>query len=197
MSDSTLSTAGILKNRTALLAIAGILLIIIIWLLVFFIPQGNKLSKLDAKATTLQAQVQAGQAKVTLLKKEALNTPALEAISQQLTSYVPPDPGIYPYITTISNTANSAKVNIVSLAPGTPMAVPGTNFLSIGFTVAVSGTYDQFLSFIQGIYALPRLTQINTVSITGGGPQTSRSTTLNMTATLTIFTTAKPTSTAP
>jgi type IV pilus assembly protein PilO len=187
MSDSL----DFLKNRTTLLVIGGLLLLIIIWLVAFFLPQGSKLSKLSAQEQTLQAQVTAGNAKVAALKKEALNTPELEAISQQLTTYVPPNAGVYTYITTMSNTATAANVSIVSLLPGSPVATAGSEFASIPFTVAVKGTYDELLTFIQDVYALPRLTTINSIAITGGGPQTNRSTELAMTADLTIFTSAK------
>ena len=63
--------------------------------------------------------------------------------------------------------------------------------------MSVTGPYDNLLTFIKDIYGLPRLTQINALTISGGGPNTSRSTVLNMTATLTIFTTAKSTAAAP
>ncbi len=186
------SSLNLLKSRPALITLGVLLLVILIWLIAFFLPQGKKLSTLSAQEQHLQAEVTAGQAKVAALKQEALHTPQLQAMSQQLNTYVPSTAGSYAYITTMSNTAAAAKVTITSLSPGSVTPVTGSSFSSIPFTVTVTGTYDELLTFIQDIYALPRLTQINTVSITGGGPQTNRGTPLNMTASLMIFTTQKP-----
>ena len=45
MSEKTTSL-GVLKNRTVLIGIAVAVVVILIWLVVFFLPQGSKLSKL-------------------------------------------------------------------------------------------------------------------------------------------------------
>lgn len=190
MTDTT-SPTSLLKNRTVIITLVVTIVVILIWLVAFFLPQGSKLSKLNTQEQSLQLKVKAGQAKVAQLKSEALHTPQLQAMSRQLNSYVPSSPGTYTYITTMSNTAAAAKVTIVSLGLGTEAETAGATFSSIQCSVSVTGTYDQLLAFIQDIYGLPRLTQINSVSFSGGGTGTNRGTVLSMSASLTIFTSAK------
>ena len=59
-------------------------------------------------------------------------------------------------------------------------------------TLTVTGTYDNLLTLITNIYALPRLTDINSLTVHGGGPKTTRSTPLQATLDLATFTTTKP-----
>jgi Tfp pilus assembly protein PilO len=65
----------------------------------------------------------------------------------------------------------------------------------IPVSISASGTYDQTLAFIKALYALPRLTVISSVDISGGGTQTTRSTALQSTYSLDIF--ALPSATTP
>jgi len=194
MSDRS-NTLDALKNRTVIIGIVVALVVVVIWLVAFFLPQGSKLSKLDAKEKTLQTQVTAGNAKVAALKKEALNTPALLAMQKQLSAAVPPTPDIFNYITALQTTATAAGVTVSNLSPSQPSLGTGATFATIGVTMAITGTYDQTLAFIKGIYALPRLTSINSVAFGGGGPGTNRGSPLNTSFSLTAYTSAKPATT--
>src|SRR5271166_2346845 len=184
MSDGA-KTLDVLKNRTVLIGLAVALLVVVIWLVAFFLPQGSKLSKLNTQEATLQTKVTAGNAKVAALKRQALNTPALEALSKQLSGYVPSTPDIFNYITALQNTATAAGVTVTTLSPNQPVPGTGQTFATIAVAMNVSGTYDEILAFIKGLYALPRLTSINAIAISGGGPTSNRSTALNGDFTLT------------
>ncbi len=192
MSEKTTSL-GVLKNRTVLIGIAVAVVVILIWLVVFFLPQGSKLSKLNAQSQSLQAQVTAGNAKVAALKRESLNTPALEAMSKQLKAAVPDTADIFNYITALQNTATAAGVTVTTLSPSQPATSTGQHFATVAVQMDVTGTYDATLALIKGLYDLPRLTSIDTLSITGGGPTTNRSTPLTTALELTAYTSAAPT----
>jgi Tfp pilus assembly protein PilO len=186
------TTLDALKNRTVIICIAVGLLVVVIWLVAFFLPQGSKLSKLNAKEQTLQTQVTAGNAKVAALKKQALNTPALQAMQKQLSTAVPATADIFNYITALQNTATAAGVTVSNLSPSQPELTTGESFATIAVGMSITGTYDETLAFIKGLYALPRLTSINSIDFAGGGPGTSRSTPLNTSFSLTAYTSAKP-----
>jgi Tfp pilus assembly protein PilO len=83
---------------------------------------------------------------------------------------------VYDYITSISNAAAATGMQVSSVDPSPP--VTGGNVAVVPVTVGATGTYDQTLAFIKALYALPRLTIINQISISGGGTGTSRSTPL-------------------
>ena len=109
-------------------------------------------------------------------------------MSKQLTAAVPNTADIFNYITALQNTATAAGVTVTTLSPTQPVAATGERFATIAVQMTVTGTYDDTLALIKGLYALPRLTSINTVSITGGGPTTNRSTALTTALALTAYT---------
>ena len=190
-----------MNNRTAalrspiVLITGGVaILILLIWLVAWFFPQGSKLSKLHAQEATLQTQIAQGNAKVALLKRQALNTPALLAMSKQLNSYVPATADVYPYIKMLSDTATAAGVTPTNLSPSAPSkSASAGNFTVISISMTVKAPYDNLLTFIRSLYALPRLTTIVSVAMSGGGPSTTRSTPLTAVFSLQTYTTATPT----
>ena len=174
-----------------LIAVVGAVAVILLWLVLFFFPQGTKISNLNAQEQQLQTKVDEGNAHVAALKKEALNTPALLQMSKQLSAYVPSTPDIFNYVTTISNTAKAAGVTITNLTPAQPVVAPTSSISTISVSVQVTGTYDQILTFVKDVYGLPRLTSILNIDITGGATGT-RATALTAALTLTIYTSSKP-----
>jgi Tfp pilus assembly protein PilO len=76
-------------------------------------------------------------------------------------------------------------VSVETVNPET--AVASGNVAIVPVTVSVRGTYDQTLAFIKALYALPRLTVISSIQISGGGTDTNRSTQLSDEFDLDIF----------
>jgi len=187
----------LLKDRRVVLAATGALVIVLVWLLAFFLPQGKQLSKYRAQEQQLQTQQSALEAQLAQLQATSKAVPKLLSMQAQLNGLIPSTPDIYNYITQMSDTAAATGVHLVSITPstiGTP--VTGTQLQSIPVTVATTGTYDNTLGFIKAVYGMPRLTVINSMTIAGGGPGTNRSTILNEGFTMTIYTSAKPTTPA-
>lgn len=63
--------------------------------------------------------------------------------------------------------------------------------------LTVKGPYDSLLNLIKSIYSMPRLTDINDLAVKGGGPGTNRSTPLQATLDLVIFSSAQPPASNP
>lgn len=174
-----------LRQRKVLLPALGALLIALIWVIAVFDPQGHKLASVNASVQTAQNQQYALQARLDRLKIYSKESAQFEALASRLSTAVPSSTGVYDYITALSNAASSAGLNIESIAPAP--AVASGNVAAIPVTVSATGTYSQTLAFIEDLYALPRLTVIDQLSITGGGAGTSRSTTLTDEFNLDIF----------
>ncbi len=184
----------VLKNRRVLLAIGVAVVLALVWLVAFFLPQGKELSKYQSQQQQLETQQSSLEARLVQLRATSKAVPKLLALQSQFNGLIPSSPDVYNYLTLMSNTASAAGVHLVSITPatsGTPVA--GTNLFAIPVTLNTTGTYDSTLGFIKAIYALPRLTVIDSVSISGGGPPTNRSSSLSESFALTIYTTAKPT----
>lgn len=181
-----------LTPRSALLAL-GVVGIVVAWVMVFYLPQTQKLRALGAQQTSLQQTVTADEVRLAQLQKEAQHVTQIRAMYNQLSGYVPSTEDVYTYIHTISGAAKAAGVTITSLAPSALSPITGTSYMALPIDASVKGTYDHLLAFIKDLYNLPRLTDVNAISINGGGPGTNRGTDLSVELQLAIFTSQKAT----
>jgi Tfp pilus assembly protein PilO len=193
------NTTAALKRTPVIIAIVVAVLVLLIWLVAFFLPQGHKLSTLDAKQQTLQQQVTAGNAKVAHLKHTFQHVGQLEAEQSKFESYVPSTPDLFKttanYTSSLSAAVAAAGMTLTSVSPGTaraPRSAGETSLTTIPVSLIVTGPYDHLLTLITSIYSLPRLTDIESVSVKNGGPGTNRSSSLQATLDLVIYTSAKP-----
>jgi Tfp pilus assembly protein PilO len=170
-----------------LLIIGATLLVLLIWFVAYFSPSGKQLSSVNAQTQTAQTEQAQLNEQLSRLKSYSKQTGALLQLSDRLTAALPTTTDIYNYITELSNAANATGAHIESVSPNAPgPAAPGkVSVISVGITA--SGTYDQLLAFMKALYALPRLTVISSVEIAGGGTSTNRSTPLDGTFQVAIF----------
>lgn len=180
-----------LKRPVVMIGIGVALLVVIVWLMLFFLPQGHKVSTLQNEKASLQEEVNLDEARVARLRTESEHVGQIQSMYSTLSGYVPATEDLYTYIQTLSGAANTAGVSITSLVPLPLQSVSGT-FSAVPITATVKGTYDHVLAFIKAIYALPRLTDINDIDITGGGIGSNRTTPLSVDLDLAIFTRQKP-----
>lgn len=176
-----------ITGRGALVAVVVVALLAA-WFLAFFRPESHKLQTLDAERNSLQATVAVDQARLRRVQNEAAHVTQIQAMDNRLVGYAPTTEGLYTYIHTISAAAKVAGVTITSLDAGSMAPVPATPYSAVPIAASIKGTYDQILAFLKGLYALPRLTDINDVSVSGGGPGTNRATVLTVSLQLAIFT---------
>jgi Tfp pilus assembly protein PilO len=179
------------KKPVVLIGAAAVIVVVLLWLFVFFKPQTSKLATLESQRTSLQQTLAQDRARLQRVREESHHVGQIQAIDAELRGYVPATEQLYTYIQAISGAGNKASVSITSLEPSTAVAASGSSYTAIPIDAEVKGTYDQLLAFLNAIYNLPRLTDINSVDITGGGPGTNRSTVLSATLDLVIFTSQK------
>ena len=175
-----------LRNRTMLLIIGGALVVLLIWFVAYFSPSGKQLSSVNAQTVSAQTQQAQLNEQLARLKVYANQAGALLQLSNRLTAALPSTTDIYDYITELSNAANATGVTILSVSPDTPTSTPGKVTL-IPVQVSTQGSYDQMLAFMKALYALPRLTIMNSVQLSGGGSGTNRSTQLSASFDMDIF----------
>jgi Tfp pilus assembly protein PilO len=191
VSRATSPVSTLLKDRRVIIACGSALVLALVWLIGFFLPQGKDLSKYQAQQEQLGSQQSSLEAQLTQLRATSKAVPQLLSLQSQLDGLIPPTADIYNYITLMSNTASATGVRLVSITPTTTGAeVTGTDLQAIPISLSTSGSYDDTLGFVKALYALPRLTVINSIAITGGGPGTNRSSSLNESYSLTIYTSA-------
>lgn len=179
-------------SRQGALIVVIVAAVLAAWFLAFFRPESHKLETLDARRTTLQSSVSVDQARLRRVQDEAAHVTQIQAMDNHLVGYAPASEELYTYIHTISDAARSAGVTITSLNAGGIAAVSGTSYSAVPISASIKGTYDHVLAFLKGLYAMPRLTDINNVDVSGGGPGTNRGTVLSVSLQLAIFTSQKP-----
>jgi Tfp pilus assembly protein PilO len=182
-----------LKNRTMMLIIGGTVLALLIWYVAYFSPSGKQLRAVGTQTQTAQSEQAQLNTELIRLRSYSKETGTLALLSDRLTAALPATTDIYDYITALSNAGTAANVKITSIDPGAAAVVGPVSVIPV--SISATGTYDQTLAFIKALYALPRLTVISSLDISGGGSQTSRSTDLQSTYSLDIF--ALPSATTP
>ena len=116
------TTVAALKRTPVIVAVAVAVVVVVVWLLAFFLPQGHKLSTLNAKEQTLQQAVATGNAKVTQLKHTFQHVGQLEAEQAKFEAYVPSTPDLFKstanYTSSLSATVAASGMTLTSVAPG-------------------------------------------------------------------------------
>jgi len=190
MAGTSPALAG-LRNRTMLLVIGGAVFVLLIWFVAYFSPAGKQLASVNAKTQTALVQQSQLDQQLARLRSYSKETGTLLQLSDRLSAALPPTTDIYDYLTALSNAAASAHVTIQSVSPSTPTTAGALSVIAV--QVATTGSYDQTLAFIKALYALPRLTIISSLQISGGGSGSNRSVALQGSFALDIF--ALPTAT--
>ena len=168
---------SMLRQRRVLIAAAVALLVILIWMVALFLPEGRKVGTINVKVQAAQAEQVQLQDRLARLKAYSRESAKFEALQAKLTASVPSTTDIYDYITAISQIATATGIKVSNVDPQPAQASGNVSVIPVA--ISASGTYDQTLAFIKALYALPRLTLISNVSISGGGNNTTRGTVLN------------------
>lgn len=152
----------------------AVLVIALIAVSAFIIPEGHKVSSANENKVTLQAQETTLQAEITGLKHESNNEPKnCSALRQDLT-LVPATPTVDLFLHQISQLATNSgtatpSVDIASSGTaGSGPSAAGAD--TVGIDLQVSGTYRQVLNFLNGldnVHSLQRLYAVSSVTLNG------------------------------
>jgi Tfp pilus assembly protein PilO len=184
------------EYRVPLFIGGGALVIALLLWVILISPQNSKLSSLQAQQTQLQTQQTALQTKLTSLKtaqqKVSANCADLQKVSTQIPSVQSPTDIAAEESTFESQFNGLAASTGVSLtqfsgfapATGTSASPAATtpasssgSVVAVPTTLAVTGSYGQMLSFVNGLDSFPRLFVIQKFILTFGAAASSGSTT--------------------
>ncbi|MHB8317895.1 MAG: type 4a pilus biogenesis protein PilO [Acidimicrobiales bacterium] len=193
-SGSMSSLTDVVRKPVVMISIIAVVVIVAIWLFAFYMPENNKISKYNSQVSTLQAKQASLNAELTQLKTTQAHTPLLNAMQTQFATLIPPSADIYVYNLQFDNIAklNGISPQSIDLGVGATTSAPAATkaaYETIPITVSTKATYDQVLGLIKSIYGLPRLTTINSITLSGGGVNTNRATLLSVSLSMSIFTT--------
>jgi len=165
------------------IAVGGVTLIVaLIAVSAWIIPEGHKVSAANASKITLQAQETSLQAEIDGLEHESAHEPAnCQSLRQDL-QLIPETPTVDLFLHQISALATSSGTQTPSVqitSAGTPGSGPAPGGAeTVGIDLSVSGTYQQVLTFLgdlDNVHGLQRLFAVSSVSLANGSGSTSGS----------------------
>ncbi|HZU71535.1 MAG TPA: type 4a pilus biogenesis protein PilO [Acidimicrobiales bacterium] len=181
---------------------AGLLLVLVLWLVLLWLPRNNAYNQASRQASQAEAQASQLQAQLSRLQSDARQQPLLQAELLRLQAAIPDDPDLAQFILDLNDAANQAGVNLLSISPSPPVATGATSPSpgatagvppAIKVSLNVTGGYFQVLDFLDRLDTLSRLLVIDTMSMNhsaGGGTAGSQAE-LTVAITARMFT-AKP-----
>jgi Tfp pilus assembly protein PilO len=172
----------------------GIVAALLVWYFAAFSPQSHQVQALHDQVSSLQAKQSSLEERLAALKRAQQQQPQRQQVLSSLTQAIPPTADIAGFIDQVNSLASSTGVTLGSLAPSLPTATPGESYLTITVSAQITGTYAQTVSFLEGLYSLPRLVVVDAITIGGAGSNPSPSQALTTTLKMRIFTTASPSS---
>ena len=187
-------------NRRLLIPLGAGVLVVILWLVALWLPQGSALSAAKKRKDEAQAQGATLRDQLKRLQDARRDQPLKQSELETLRVAIPDDPNLAQFILDANDAASRSGIDFLSITPSQPTApsaaASGTSGASaapvpirIGMTIA--GGYFQVLDFINRLNALPRIVVVDSLSMSGSGPTAQ----LQVTLQERIFTTSvKPVS---
>lgn len=154
--------------RALAMAIAGAAaLMILVWFMFLFRPQGNRISDLQEEVEAARAEEQSLQATLEQLQAIDADRPALEAELRRLTAAVPPQPELAGFILAAHDIAAEAGIDFMSITPAPPTAVEGQAGLGvIAMGISAQGSFFNVLDFLDRMEELERVVVIDALNLT-------------------------------
>src|SRR5580658_2154291 len=142
-----------LKRFVWPIAVGGAVVVIaMIALLGWIVPEGHKVSTANADKITLEAQETSLQAEINGLKDESTHEPANCSALRQDLQLVPETPTADLFLHQISQLATNSGTQTPSIGITSSGAASGAGGAqTVGITLSVAGTYQQVLNFLNGL----------------------------------------------
>lgn len=150
------------QRDIALIAIALTLLAAGLWYFYMYRPTLEKARDLESEITTLEVQVQRGEAaqrNLPILREEVAQ---LEREREVFLSQLPRESEVAALLDELRISAADSNVLLESIAQGSVNEAI-QNVRPIGFTLSTTGNYGETMNFLQSLQELQRFTKIRQI----------------------------------
>lgn len=154
-----------MSRRTILVASAASVVLLALWFLLLWGPQGDELEGARERRAAAEAENTALELRLARLRAAQEQAPQLMADLDDLRRAVPDDPQLAEFIFDANEAATEAGVDFISIAPGVPSLVaplPPT----ITLNISVLGEYFSVLDYLERLDDLPRIVVIDSLGLT-------------------------------
>src|SRR5664280_1095077 len=172
------------KQWAALTAVLVLLILAAGWFLLVS-PKRSATTALNATAAKQEQDNATVRTQIAALKAQALDLPKKQARLTEISARMPDNPALPSLIRALSDAADKANVDLMSLSPSAPVAltaaVPATVGLAtppvavqqIPLALTVQGKFFQMEQFLSNLESLPRAFVVTTLGVApagGSGP---------------------------
>jgi Tfp pilus assembly protein PilO len=177
-------------NPRLLIPVGAGVLVVLLWFVVLWGPQGSALSKAKKRAATAEQQEATLQDQLTRLQASKRDAPLKQSQLETLRVAVPDDPNLAQFILDANDAASKSGIDFLSITPTPPSTVSSPSSATAGaaagtpqpvpikLAMSISGGYFQVIDFLNLLDKLPRIVVIDSLSISGGGSTGQLSVTL-------------------
>lgn len=155
--------------------IVGVALIVLFAVAFFFLlimPRFGEIAELESRLEQVQADTVAAETLVAQRQDAKAAAAETQVELLDIASRFPEAPELPSLIIELQDAANRAEIDFIRLAPGTPEKVQGnTNVTAIPLTVQISGTWNDFIDFLEEIEDLRREIRITQWSVASVPPE--------------------------
>lgn len=155
------------NNYKAAICAAILLLPCLLFYFLYFSPKGKEIAQLEANVTALQNELNEVKAKAAKLDEQKALMAKLEEQFKEASLLIPDQKEIPSLLDSVSGQGSSAGLDILSFAPGAEAAKDF--YAEIPVSLSVSGTYHNVGYFLDTVSKLPRIVNVNKVTI--GAPK--------------------------
>jgi Tfp pilus assembly protein PilO len=140
-----------MKRTTLLLTVLSLILTLVAWYMLLWMPRADALAETEAQVVDVQAQQATTQARITALQGVREEAPQLQAELAAAESLLPRDTALPSALRQLQAAADASNANLVSVAPSRPEAVEGASpgLFSIGLNSELRGTYFQVVDTLR------------------------------------------------
>ena len=170
-------------NRRLLIPVGVGALVLIVWFVALWSPQGSALSDARKRKNTALQQGATLRDQLARLQQARAAQPLKQSQLETLRIAIPDDPNLAQFILDANDAATKAGIEFLSISPtppatqsqGTtapppaPGSTSGATPVPIKMAMTVSGGYFQVLDFINRLNRLPRIVVVDTLGLTGSG----------------------------
>lgn len=192
------------EERVGLVALGAVVLVLVVWFVAFWRPEGSSLRAAQKNEAQAVAQVSSDQAQIATLRADAPKVAKEKTVLQKLTQEVPDGPSLDQMLRTINSAAAASGVSLTSVGTPEPSGWGASSVSSspttgngpeyITISLDVTGAQARVLRFVSALDAQPRLYVVNSFGLSSAaGASAASSTTLTVQGFFESSTSANPT----
>jgi len=164
----------VIKRPVALIAVASVLVLALLWWFLWMSPQGAKLSKTNAEIATLNTQYGTLQATLKVDEQQSAKVNLYAGYLNMFATAVPEVPDAGALTSEIASLADSISPNLTIVSITDDTTIPGTPLGMVPISVQLLGPRQNCFKFLSDLYNNQKMPRLITISSFAPTPVTPK-----------------------